>query len=506
MKSRKKKAFTLTELLVVVIVIGILSAAVLPKFSKVIETRKTTEAEELMASVRTEQEKRCALDKPYLASMSDMTDIVKKNQTKNFTITLVSRGIEAESEGKYTYTLKMPSYADGRICCDGTECSKLNKNYPTCEELKGKSDYRESPEDCAAETSDETVSVFTCSGDAEEPCGCKNGGKRTRTCDTTTGTWSAWSECSIKNTCECTGTKPATSQQCNSCGTQTQTVTCDENTGEWVESGFGACSVTDESECKIECTGTKPSTSQTCNSCGNQTRTVTCDTETGKWQTGDWGICNVSSPSSCGSGTAKSAVFYVFSSNRSEAYYSGDSALCGCGCTVEPILGTSTREICTTQEQAQKVCDQGGKGCVSSIPTVDSRQVTTPSTYECIGKKECFYTGASSSNTGHFVLWADETKSSMYTCESVASISCSGVSFGTCVDSACSETSCIRLQTYKCLEQQSAGRTCYVPAYQVVNGYICSDYARTVSNICSSSAYSDACSSGYGYNICGAGV
>ena len=69
--KNKKKAFTLTELLVVVIVIGVLSAAVLPKFSKVIETRKTTEAEELMASVRTEQEKRCALDKPYLTQMSE---------------------------------------------------------------------------------------------------------------------------------------------------------------------------------------------------------------------------------------------------------------------------------------------------------------------------------------------------------------------------------------------------------------------------------------------------
>ena len=54
--QRKKKAFTLTELLVVVIVIGVLAAVVLPKFSKVIETRKTTEAEELMAAVRTEQE------------------------------------------------------------------------------------------------------------------------------------------------------------------------------------------------------------------------------------------------------------------------------------------------------------------------------------------------------------------------------------------------------------------------------------------------------------------
>ena len=88
MKKSKKKAFTLTELLVVIIVIGVLSAVVLPKFSKVIETRQTTEAEELMSSVRTEQEKRCALDKPYLTAMSEMTDIVKNNDAKNFTITL----------------------------------------------------------------------------------------------------------------------------------------------------------------------------------------------------------------------------------------------------------------------------------------------------------------------------------------------------------------------------------------------------------------------------------
>ena len=51
--NRKKKAFTLTELLVVVIVIGVLSAVVLPKFSKVIETRKTTETEERPARVNT---------------------------------------------------------------------------------------------------------------------------------------------------------------------------------------------------------------------------------------------------------------------------------------------------------------------------------------------------------------------------------------------------------------------------------------------------------------------
>ena len=38
-KTKNKRAFTLTELLIVVIVIGVLSAVTLPKFNRVIENR-----------------------------------------------------------------------------------------------------------------------------------------------------------------------------------------------------------------------------------------------------------------------------------------------------------------------------------------------------------------------------------------------------------------------------------------------------------------------------------
>ena len=238
-KNRKKKAFTLTELLVVVIVIGVLSAVVLPKFSKVIETRKTTEAEEMMASVRTEQEKRCALDKNYTTD-AELVNLASLN-TKNFNYTLKNTGIEAASTGKYGYTLKMPSYRDGRLCCDSAEqCAKLNKNYPLCSELTAKADYTSGAE-CAA---NDGPKVIPCSGNSTQACGCKNGGTQTRTCDTTTGTWSSWSACSISDTCSCTGTKPATSQPCNSCGTKTRPVTCDDTTGEWKTGSWGSCSKT----------------------------------------------------------------------------------------------------------------------------------------------------------------------------------------------------------------------------------------------------------------------
>ena len=254
MRRGKKKAFTLTELLVVVIVIGVLSAVVLPKFSKVIETRKTTEAEEMMAMVRTEQERRCSLDKNYTTDAATVN--LASLKTKNFNYTLNNTGIEAASTGKYGYTLKMPSYRDGRLCCDNAEqCAKLNKNYPLCSELTAKADYTIGEECSAAE---EPNPPKPCEGPSEEACGCKNGGTRTRTCDTTTGTWSTWSDCSIMDTCPCPPPEPNNTEKCNECGKRTRTVTCDVTTGEWKTGPFGTCSVSSPSKCNPPGPGPNP--------------------------------------------------------------------------------------------------------------------------------------------------------------------------------------------------------------------------------------------------------
>ena len=150
--QNSKRAFTLTELLVVVVVIGVLAAIVLPKFNKIIETRKTTEAEELMAAVRTIQEKRCILGENYFNDIYQVKEALPDIETKNFRYSLnaAGTGMEAQSLGKYSYTLKMPSYKDGRICCDPqAECLKLNKDYPLWSELTGRADYQSGAE-CAA--------------------------------------------------------------------------------------------------------------------------------------------------------------------------------------------------------------------------------------------------------------------------------------------------------------------------------------------------------------------
>ena len=194
---KKNKAFTLTELLVVVIVLGVLAAVAVPKFTRVLETRKTTEAEDIFAAVRTEQENRCVFGKKYLTDKKQLTMLAGADNSANYTYSLTNQGITAAtSKG---YQLKMLSYKDGQICCEGEYCGSLNKSYPSCSALSVASD------ECAGEVTEDNKM------------------------------------CSPSS-------KPTSSESCNGCGTRTRSVTCDTGTGSWVAGLWGECSKTAE-EC-----------------------------------------------------------------------------------------------------------------------------------------------------------------------------------------------------------------------------------------------------------------
>ncbi len=149
----KKEAFTLTELLVVVVIIGVLSAVVLPKFNKVIESRRTAEAESVMRAVRNEQEMRCTLDQNYTTN-KDKLAVWPKQDSANYTYALNAGGMSATRKDK-DYTLEIKTYLDGGICCSGTYCSSLNKDYPLCD------DYEATPntKDCVPANVEEESGV-----------------------------------------------------------------------------------------------------------------------------------------------------------------------------------------------------------------------------------------------------------------------------------------------------------------------------------------------------------
>ena len=374
----KKKAFTLTELLVVVIVIGILSAVVLPKFSKVVETRKTTEAENLMAAVRTEQEKRCALDKKYITDFVQITDKIPSRESKNYSYSLTTTGMQAQSKGKYGYTLKMPSYADGRLCCENEEeCAKLNKDYPLCSELIARADYQSGAE-CAGPPIE-----IQCSGSATQACGCQNKGTQTRTCDTTTGQWGSWGACSVSDTCECTGTKPATSETCNTCGTRTRTVSCDASTGEWVAGAWGSCSKT-ASECSSS--GSGSSKDELCN----------VDFSNMAYM-GRWDYCCASEPTSntkCYKTCSSSSSTPNFGSTSTSYRWSDSSTACSTGGSVGNV-GTIANAIscmgitCSASFAGQSCCNNGKLRTCVAPSSGGGGSTTTTTTYYCAKYATC---------------------------------------------------------------------------------------------------------------------
>ena len=259
----------------------------------------------MLTAIRTEQEKRCELDQPYAGHFDKLGELVSSAagsalaQNGNYSYQLGEKGVRALRSGK-DYALSVPSYADGRLCCSGSYCEKLNKSYPLCETM---TDVKTSP--CSAplcevskqcdpgETSSRACECGsqsrTCDnscqwGPYSGSCYAKYGGTgRTRSCPSGCGTQVSVSTCSGESwsgSCWSPSGGGSESASCSSInasweGTATRycSATC---------SGSGSCGSWDTSGCSVKdpCAGKTCSgpSSQSCPSgySGTQYRTCNC--------------------------------------------------------------------------------------------------------------------------------------------------------------------------------------------------------------------------------------
>ncbi len=154
-KLSNRNTHTTSELIVIVLLLVVFAGVALREYRQRAASAQAREAESFMRAVRYEQEDRCAAGRKYeVFSKRLKTFLKQKEGTKHFVYELSGGGgISAHSKW-HDYTLKMPSYADGRFCCDN--CEKLRRHYAPCAVLKRRSDFMAADAECVVYPQQET--------------------------------------------------------------------------------------------------------------------------------------------------------------------------------------------------------------------------------------------------------------------------------------------------------------------------------------------------------------
>ncbi len=101
--ARRRKGFSLVELSVVVIIIGVLAAFGIPRMLKSVERSKAAEAFKYLASVRAAQERYQARESTYAGLLTDLD--MEQTAPKYFTVGVIGPGATLSLEDSWTLTL-----------------------------------------------------------------------------------------------------------------------------------------------------------------------------------------------------------------------------------------------------------------------------------------------------------------------------------------------------------------------------------------------------------------
>jgi prepilin-type N-terminal cleavage/methylation domain-containing protein len=101
--ARRRNGFSLVELSVVVIIIGVLAAFGIPRMLKSVERSKAAEAFKYLASVRAAQERYQARQSTYASDLADLD--MEQVAPTYFSVGAVGPGATASLEDSWTLTL-----------------------------------------------------------------------------------------------------------------------------------------------------------------------------------------------------------------------------------------------------------------------------------------------------------------------------------------------------------------------------------------------------------------
>ena len=111
LRSRGRKGFTLVELAVVIIIIGILAAFAVPRFLDSVERSKAGEAFNYLAAVRSAQERYQVRQGTYADDISKLD--IQMQEPKYFTVGTPAAGTTGSLEDSWTLTMTRSGASGG---------------------------------------------------------------------------------------------------------------------------------------------------------------------------------------------------------------------------------------------------------------------------------------------------------------------------------------------------------------------------------------------------------